>query len=398
MKSNTYLPALTGIRAIAAFMVFFHHFNQESYPYPLFRLFNEFHTGVTIFFVLSGFLICLRYYNTCEITSDWFRKYLKNRIARIYPMYLLLTIATFAIAWYMKTETIYNGFSFHGVLLLLNIFFLRGFFDDFKFTGVAQGWSLTVEECFYFLAPLFFVRIQKNKNALWILPIVILSIGLLLVVIFSHANFYGFYGNYTFMFLYTFTGRCVEFFIGMSVALVVLKKNPLITSKPYFTYLGLLIMFGSISIMASLPITETRQFGLYHPFGIFTNNVLLPVGIGLFFYGLITELSIVQRFLSTKTMQLLGVSSYIFYLIHIGFISSLSSGWSEKWTNTFYEWMDKKEMTWITEHINPSVVLTLLVFVILNIVSIVLFKCIEEPVNRKIRQSSFLEKRKKGLA
>ena len=56
MKSNTYLPALTGVRAIAAFMVFFHHFNQASFPYPIYRVLNEFHTGVTVFFVLSGFL------------------------------------------------------------------------------------------------------------------------------------------------------------------------------------------------------------------------------------------------------------------------------------------------------------------------------------------------------
>ena len=180
MKSSTYLPALTGVRAIAAFMVFFHHFNQESFPKPVFRILNEFHTGVTVFFVLSGFLICLRYYDTCEITPSWFKKYIKNRIARIYPMYLILTLATFAFAWYIKDNAVYGGASYPIVLIIMNVFFVRGFFDDFKFTGVAQGWSLTVEECFYFLAPLFFIRIKKNIKYLVYLPIGLISIGLIL--------------------------------------------------------------------------------------------------------------------------------------------------------------------------------------------------------------------------
>ncbi len=163
MKADNYIPPLTGIRAIAAFMVFFHHANQSDFAYPLFRILNEFHTGVTVFFVLSGFLIGLRYYDTCEISGKWFRKYLKNRIARIYPMYFIITISTFAFAYYINDYSVYNGFPYSFVLILLNVFFLRGFFDDLKFTGLAQGWTLTVEECFYFLAPLFLYASKKIK-------------------------------------------------------------------------------------------------------------------------------------------------------------------------------------------------------------------------------------------
>jgi len=105
MKSNSYIPALTGVRAIAAFFVFFHHINQGDFPFLIRRTLNEFHMGVTMFFVLSGFLICMRYFDTCELSGKWFRKYIKNRIARIYPMYLILTIITFA-AYYIWGEKI----------------------------------------------------------------------------------------------------------------------------------------------------------------------------------------------------------------------------------------------------------------------------------------------------
>ena len=397
MRADNYIPPLTGIRAIAAFMVFFHHANQTDFAYPLFRTLNEFHTGVTVFFVLSGFLIGLRYYDTCEISGNWFRKYLKNRIARIYPMYLIITLATFAFAYYINDNSVYNGFPYATVLVLMNVFFLRGFFDDLKFTGLAQGWTLTVEECFYFLAPLFFVRIKKNKNAVWQLPILIISIGSILVLIFSHVNFYGLYGNFSFMFLYTFTGRCIEFFIGIALALRVLKQNGEATKIkwPFFTILGIIGMCIGIGIMAIQPLTDKIHYGLYQPWGIFSNNLVMPCGIASLFYGLIKEPSVLRRFLGSSTMVLLGKSSYIFYLIHIGFIATLVKTWVGNSTEKIATFFDAKQYNWLAENIDSSAIKIALAFILLNLISIALFKFIEEPVNHFIRKSSFLEKKLK---
>jgi peptidoglycan/LPS O-acetylase OafA/YrhL len=95
---QNYIPALTGVRAMAAFLVFISHFHyifDENIPHFVQRFFQEFHIGVTIFFVLSGFLIAFRYYDNFSLSKDWFKQYLKNRVARIYPMYFLLTIGAF---------------------------------------------------------------------------------------------------------------------------------------------------------------------------------------------------------------------------------------------------------------------------------------------------------------
>lgn len=393
MKANSYIPALTGVRAIAAFLVFFHHFNQLDFPFPLRRTLNEFHMGVTMFFLLSGFLICMRYYDTCELSENWFRKYIKNRIARIYPMYLLLTLVTFGLYFLFGGEaSVLNGFDTPVVLLLLNIFFLRGFFDDFKFTGVGQGWSLTVEESFYFLAPLFFMQMKKNKKAIFYLPVLLLSTGCLLVLIFRNFSFFGFFGNFTFMFLYTFLGRCVEFFIGMGLALIILKTNEADRKYPVFTLLGLLGIAGSIGIMASLPLNGI-EYGLYHPVGIITNNLVLPIGIAFFYFGVIKERSLIRKFLSTATMQLLGKSSYIFYLIHIGVIANFAKLWTRTGVDAFYNWLDTNGYDWLSEHLNDSVLFIAIVFILLNLVSILLYKTIEEPVNLYIRKSRLLEKK-----
>ena len=393
MKANSYIPALTGVRAIAAFFVFFHHYNQLDFSYPIQRTLNEFHMGVTMFFVLSGFLICLRYYGNSEITGSWFRKYIKNRIARIYPMYLFLTLLTFLLFFIVGGEPSVMGAVQSPLLILfLNIFFIRGFFDDLKFTGIGQGWSLTVEECFYLLAPVFFIGIKKNKKNLIYYPLMLLGFGVTMVIVFSKFSVFGFFKNFQFLFLYTFFGRCIEFFIGMKLALVVLEKNDNITRRPVYTTLGLFGMAIAVSILVFLPLNG-REFGLYHPFGIFTNNIILPLGIAVLYYGLIIEKSWLQKLLSTETMQLLGKSSYIFYLIHIGVIANFIKNISKNMIDQLYNWFDNHGFDWLTEKTNDTVLYITLVFILLNLVSILLYTILEEPLNVAIRKSIFLEKK-----
>jgi hypothetical protein len=58
-----YFQALTGVRAIAAWLVFFHHYNPfsiERFGSVINQFVQEFHVGVSVFFVLSGFLITHR--------------------------------------------------------------------------------------------------------------------------------------------------------------------------------------------------------------------------------------------------------------------------------------------------------------------------------------------------
>ncbi|MCX6298506.1 MAG: acyltransferase [Bacteroidetes bacterium] len=393
MKANSYIPALTGVRAIAAFFVFFHHYNQLDFSYPIQRTLNEFHMGVTMFFVLSGFLICMRYYGNSEITGSWFRKYIKNRIARIYPMYLFLTLLTFLLYFLIGGEASVIGTVQSPILILfLNIFFIRGFFDDLKFTGVGQGWSLTVEECFYLLAPVLFIGIKRNKNNLIYYPLLLLVFGITMVLVFLNFSVFGFFKNFQFLFLYTFFGRCVEFFIGMKLALIVLEKKEKILSRPVFTTMGVLGMVIAVSVLVFLPLNG-REFGLYHPFGIFTNNIILPIAIAVLYYGLIIEKSWLQKFLSSATMQLLGKSSYIFYLIHIGVFATFLKNISRNTIDLLFNWFDNHGLEWVPEKLNDSILYIALVFVLLNLVSIVLYKLMEEPLNLAIRKSSFLEKK-----
>jgi peptidoglycan/LPS O-acetylase OafA/YrhL len=391
---QNYIPALTGVRAMAAYLVFISHFAyvfDEKFPHSVQRFFNEFHIGVTIFFVLSGFLIAFRYFDSFKLTKNWFKQYLKNRVARIYPMYAILTVGAF-IAFYFTNNQIVTAGHNPIAMFLMNIVFLRGFFDQLKFTGVAQGWSLTVEECFYFSAPFIFLIATKYKK-FYIQPIAVTGLGVVLVLIFSHVNWYGFFGNFTFMMLYTFLGRCFEFFAGIQLALIIRRQKPEGNSKKKLTYLGFFLIFVCVWIMSVLPIPKGQEAGLHNPLGIITNNYLLALSITLFFYGILTETTLLKKILATPFVELLGKSSYIFYLVHLGYMYNFlhfGFNWLNDYTFTLY---DKWGVDWHSPFQYDSLNL-LYAFIVLNIISITLFKLIEEPLNHYIRKSDFLIKNK----
>jgi len=391
----SYIPALTGVRALAAYLVFISHFYYifgENIPHFVQKFFREFHIGVTIFFVLSGFLIAFRYYDNFSLTKDWFKQYLKNRVARIYPMYFLLTICAFIVYCFTKDDNVTGGQHNPIVICLLNISFLRGFFNEFKFSGIAQGWSLTVEECFYFSAPFMFFAAKKWGKP-YLQPIVITGFGFILVLTFRNINWYGFFGNFTFMMLNTFLGRCFEFFSGIMLALFIKRKGFERSNRITFTYIGFFMVFFCVWLMSVIPVLPGDLFGQQNPLGIITNNYLLAVSITLFFYGLLTEGSLLKKALANPFVELLGKSSYIFYLIHLGFMYNGLHALLDWLNDKVFVFYDKINVDWHSPFEYEQLNL-LYAFVLLNAISILLFKTIEEPLNHYIRRSDFLIKSK----
>jgi len=388
------------VRALAAYLVFISHFCyifDTGFPYLVQRYLGEFHIGVSIFFVLSGFLITYRYYKGFHLTVYWFKQYLKNRIARIYPMYLLLTLGAFVYYYFTHDKSITKGSDPIGVMLL-NISFLRGFFYRFWDTGIAQGWSLTVEECFYLSAPFIFLAVKKF-NKFYFQPVTITAAGILLVIIFSRVPWYGFFGNFTFMFLFTFPGRCFEFFAGMQLARFVIKHGTARKLKIKFTYWGLSAIFICPLVMALQPVTQPWNAGLETPVGVVTNNYLLPLAIVLFFYGLLTEPSRFKKTLASPFAELLGKSSYIFYLIHLGWIYTLLHSGLNRLNDSIFKLYDRWGVNWHSPFEYDTLNLVY-IFILMNLLSVLLFRLIEEPVNHYIRRSSFLVKykpRPKGI-
>ncbi|MCO5950028.1 acyltransferase family protein [Mucilaginibacter flavidus] len=392
---------MTGVRALAAYLVFISHFAEVfdgGFPHIIQRFFGEFHIGVSIFFVLSGFLITFRYYNSFHLTGAWFRQYLKNRVARIYPMYFLLTIAAFAYFFITGDAKVTKGLPNPVGLMFMNITFVRGFFYQYWDTGIAQGWSLTVEECFYFSAPIIFL-IAKKYGKFYIQPVIITLFAIVMFLIFRNINWHGFFGEFSFVMVFTFFGRCFEFFVGVQLARYVLKNGFKRTNKISFTYVGFIMIFVCVFVMALQTPIAPWLFGLETPIGIITNNYVLCIMVAFFFYGILTEETSFKKLLATPFVELLGKSSYIFYLIHLGWMYTLIMGSFNQLNDYIFTLYDKWQKDWISPFQYDWVNL-LLVFIVLNAVSICLFKLIEEPLNHTIRKSNFLIKykpRPKGI-
>ena len=159
--------ALTGLRAIAAMLIFCFHFRKfwlAHLPKIFTLILKECHIGVSIFFVLSGFLIAYTYQDRPLESGRDYLKYLAIRLARIFPVYLLiLTLKYLDQGFPSPKET------------FLNYTLLKGFSDKYNLSGIPQSWSLTVELTFYLLAPLIFSLAKQRLRR----PLVYLT-GLLL--------------------------------------------------------------------------------------------------------------------------------------------------------------------------------------------------------------------------
>jgi len=278
---------------MGATVVFFDHF-----PLP-----PNFHTRINVlafFFVLSGFLIIRLYYNKAELSGKSMRKYFTNRFARIYPVYfLLLTVA------------ILLRHDFRPLLLVKNYTLTHALINNTTDFIIQPSWSLTVEECFYFLAP-FIILLIKKFNFLTSLTFGFLLLSIALIVSLSGLPILQ---TPVFVFSTTFFGHFLEFYAGVFLALVMMKKEKQgqIKLKGYKWTIGgaagvvlLIIVMGFI--YAYPPIYPYKI--------ILVNNFLIPFPIAVLYYGLMCEDSIVSRFLSGKFLGILGRSSYTFYLLH----------------------------------------------------------------------------------
>ncbi|NTS42121.1 acyltransferase [Flavisolibacter sp. BT320] len=342
-------PALTGIRFLAASMVFLFHYADLLFPagdrpwgYFLLRQLN---VGVTVFFVLSGFLITHCYYSFLT-SGQPLRQYFIKRIARIFPLYWAVLFANLAL----KELNIYQLPD--AKTLLLNLSLLHGLSSHYIFSGLTQSWSLTVEETFYLFAPLCFALI-RFWNLFWLQVPLLLGVGLLFVWLSSAFPSLRIWGNDEYLFSSNFFGRCFEFFAGIFVCLQ-LRKQKSRRSGIVFTLFGTFSFVGFLIVLAFLAWWNQQPSYYFSLANVSLFNFLLPCSIAIFYYGLLTENTILKKFLSSNLLELLGKSSYAFYLLHIGMVAEVF----------FF-------------HVTRNL---FLLYLVLQLVSVLAYKFFEKPV------------------
>jgi peptidoglycan/LPS O-acetylase OafA/YrhL len=339
---NEKYPALTGVRAVGAIVVFFDHF-------PVWADSRITLNVLAFFFALSGFLIVRIYYEQAELKPEWLAKYFVNRFARIYPVYFLLL----SIAVCIQHD-------FRPRVLLTNYTLTHALFHNMTFI-IPPSWSLTVEECFYFLAPLFMILARVYN---FLVPFALGCLLLLAALLVSKLGS-GFLGTPGFVLSTTFFGHFVEFFAGVYLALAVMKlekRGPIYVRGNKYTMAGL----AGVLLLVIAMFIVYRRTPLNVRAIIIINNFLIPFPIALLYWGLIRENTFLSRFLSSKVTGLLARGSYSFYLLHMMIINYISI-----------------PLLASTNGYRPFYVV--LTFIVTWIISILLFVFYEEPLNIFIR-------------
>lgn len=345
--------ALTGLRALAVTFVFIYHnrkYWKANLPPEIIQFINEFHIGVSIFFVLSGFLIAYNYGNRTTINLKSYINYIIIRFARILPLYWLILTA-----YYVDSEFGKQHFS------ALTYTLTHGLSNKFNLNAISQAWSLSVEMCFYFLAPLLFIfsrkRLMYYLFTAVILFTIFVAIGQLWHYINGNPNQF-FYPN-NFILNATIAGRFNEFIAGVLLANFIRKEESnLILNMRYKTLIGFAGLFLTILLISCFQ-NNGFNHGYMHPFGRIIFMTLLPFFISLSILGLIFEKTAFQRFLSSKILILLGNASYAFYLIHISYVNI------------------RLKQIWLGPDRN---------FILLWLVSVVLYLSYEKPIYHWIRK------------
>ena len=144
----TYLPELDGLRGLAILAVFLYHCHPRLVRTPFYYASLWGWAGVTLFFVLSGFLI------TCILLETrnqphYFHRFHARRALRVWPVYLLVLIFVYLNApWYV------GGSVWQAIKTapwLAYIFCVQNLFHLALPPALGPTWALAIEEQYYFV-------------------------------------------------------------------------------------------------------------------------------------------------------------------------------------------------------------------------------------------------------
>jgi len=149
-----HIEALTGLRFIAAATVLVEHFHQVVPGVSSSRL-AQGGAGVSLFFVLSGFVLTLNYGERFAERGADVRSYLVKRVARIVPLHLFALAITAILVFVRNNPIPKEGLVPTIASLAANVVLIQAWIPA-KVLDLWNGpaWSISAELFFYLMFPL----------------------------------------------------------------------------------------------------------------------------------------------------------------------------------------------------------------------------------------------------
>ena len=149
--SRTRLHGLTGLRFFAAAWVFAYHFlvlTVQGAPWWLARAQNAGHAAVSLFFVLSGFVLAYNYAAPIADGRVTRARFFWLRLARVWPLYALVALVEIPLALHAGIAPARIG-----AATAADVVGLQAWIPAITFVGNTPGWSVSVELFFYAAFP-----------------------------------------------------------------------------------------------------------------------------------------------------------------------------------------------------------------------------------------------------
>jgi len=307
-NSSRYMPGLDGLRAIAVLAVIAYHLNLQWVPGGL--------LGVTMFFVLSGYLITdilLKQLHPSKKLD--LKTFFIRRARRLLPaMFLMIAVVSL---WLLISDTdrllSLKGDIGSALLYISNwylIFHEVSYFESFgPASPFGHLWSLAVEEQFYLLWPLVLLAVirfspKRGKLALWTLAAAAVSAGAMILLYqpgVDPSRVY--YGTDT---------RAFALLIGAALAIVwpswKLSSTLPARSRMLMDAVG---TFGFVIILVMINQTNEYDSFLYRG-----GMVLFSLATAVVVAALAHPASKFANVIGSKVLAWIGVRSYGIYLYH----------------------------------------------------------------------------------
>ena len=333
-KKRRYITGLDGIRAIAVIMVLSYHLKLS--------LFKSGFLGVTVFFVLSGYLITgiliseVEEEGTIDLKNFWLR-----RIRRLVPAVMSMAVVIIFVSAVVNRVIFTKGCKdfLASVLGFNNWWQIFNKVSYFEAAGVPSPfthcWSLAIETQFYLIYPLILLGIYKlaksrgegraKRGLLFAgvtLLLALISV-ILMIVLFDPQQDASrvYYGTDT---------RAFSLLFGALLA--ILWEYRMV---PRRLSASVNMVLGSVSFAALLVMTIAinGSSNFWYRGGQVVGTILTVLMV----YAVSGRKTWLSRFLSNPVLKWIGDRSYSIYLWHYPIILLISKGIKASWWITLIE-------------------------------------------------------------
>ena len=296
VQSPGEIRSLTGLRGLAAlYVVLFHADGFWHFPLMIRPFIRHGYMAVDLFFILSGFVMAMTYASLFEtgFCLQKFKHFLLLRLARIYPLFALMTVVTaLLIATVLSTTYTFDNLP-RALLFNFTMTQVWGFCNSI----VPPSWSVSTEWLAYLLFPAgMWVALKVSRKwsllglALSFLVLAVIAYGPQWIAVMPRSHRHGPLDIASSYALGTSLRCLASFYIG----LVAYRFREFIPARAAGVMLALSVLLLSIK--------ESDLFLV----GVFAVLIM----------SLSHDTGWVARCLQTRWVHWLGGISYALYLIH----------------------------------------------------------------------------------